>query len=288
MKLSHIREKAGKALLIHLLAWLCYSLLMLGLNRMAPGSSVGVREVLGVNLLIIPLFYGLVGILWLMVFYQRWWLGWILLVAGVPLVMALAYAHVYYLLPALGVVLYWPDVPFTWAEFSKVILAQYLRMAAYAAFYVWYMRARRLEEAKRQAGAVVRPLTIGRLARVIYRAFTGNTDMLDPNDYIVLHDVEAQVNTRAFLTEIHYMEAQKNDTVFHLSNGFSIRIRKGIDTVEELLPEKHFIRVHRSFIVAERLAYRREKRSEILLRGVAHSIPVGPKYQDEVDRLFLE
>lgn len=85
-----------------------------------------------------------------------------------------------------------------------------------------------------------------------------------------------------------YMEAQKNDTVFHLSNGFSIRIRKGIDTVEELLPEKHFIRVHRSFIVAERLAYRREKRSEILLRGVAHSIPVGPKYQDEVDRLFLK
>lgn len=287
MELTYIGKKAGKVLLIHLLAWLCYSLLMLGVNRLTH-KGLQLWDVLATNLLIIPLFYGLVGIIWLMVHDRRRLLGWLLLVMAIPLVMVVAYLHVYYLLPALGVVLFRPDVPFTLAEFSKVIFLHYVHIAAYAGLYVWYMRRKRSGRAKRRGGFIVKPVTPGRLLRAIYHALGWKADVLDPQDYIVLHDVEGQVNTRIFLREIRYVESRGNDSVFHLSQDAEIRIRKGIGTVAELLPVRHFIRVHRSFIVAERLAYRRAQRNRIQLLGVEHPIPVGPMYQDDVDELFLK
>src|SRR5690606_4807446 len=174
------------------------------------------------------------------------------------------------------------------AEFLKVILMHYLHMATYAALYVWYMRGKQPVRTKRRGDFIVKPFTLGRLFRAVYRALNWRADVLDPQDYIVLHDVEGQVNTRVFLTEIRYVESRGNDSLFYLSENDFIRIRKGIGTVEELLPVRHFIRVHRSFIVAERLAYRRAQRNRIHLLGVEQPIPVGPTYQDDVDRLFLD
>src|SRR5574344_2467679 len=51
------------------------------------------------------------------------------------------------------------------------------------------------------------------------------------------------------LSKILYIESMRDYQIFHLETGDNIRTLMSLKAVEESLPEKDFIRVHRSFIV---------------------------------------
>jgi DNA-binding LytR/AlgR family response regulator len=51
--------------------------------------------------------------------------------------------------------------------------------------------------------------------------------------------------------------------------------------MQEIFPDTHFIRVHKSFIVAKNKIRRIEK-NRIILHD--HQIPIGRNYKDEVEK----
>jgi DNA-binding LytR/AlgR family response regulator len=86
---------------------------------------------------------------------------------------------------------------------------------------------------------------------------------------------------------IVYIEATRDYIRIHTSDGGAIQTLMNLRTAEELLPEGHFARVHRSYIVALG-SIRRIERSHIILTvgssGTEISIPVSDTYKDSFAR----
>ena len=83
---------------------------------------------------------------------------------------------------------------------------------------------------------------------------------------------------KVFLMDIVYVESQKNYIKLKTTER-EIVVHKSISSIQKSLPEKQFLRVHRSYIVAIKFIDSFSP-SKLILKGV--SIPVGRKYKDEV------
>ena len=55
---------------------------------------------------------------------------------------------------------------------------------------------------------------------------------------------------KVFLHEILYIESLRNYVILYLENNKSVTTLNSITHIEEKLPEKDFLRIHRSFIIA--------------------------------------
>ena len=83
---------------------------------------------------------------------------------------------------------------------------------------------------------------------------------------------------------ILYAESIDNYVRVHLADGTSVLSKIPLRSMEEMLPEGEFLRIHRSFLVARnRIAS--FTRSEVTLTKNGKTLPVGKKYLDEVSRL---
>jgi DNA-binding LytR/AlgR family response regulator len=83
---------------------------------------------------------------------------------------------------------------------------------------------------------------------------------------------------KVFLSDILYIESMK-DYVKVVTVNSSIMTKQSISSVETMLPEKHFIRSHRSFIVS--INKIKSFTNEILEVGQAE-IPIGKLYRNNV------
>jgi DNA-binding LytR/AlgR family response regulator len=93
-------------------------------------------------------------------------------------------------------------------------------------------------------------------------------------DYIF---VKTEYKTiKIFLSEILYIESQKDYVTFHL-NSEKVMSLLSIKSVEAFLPQDQFIRVHRSFIIAINKIDAIE-RNNILIQK--NNIPVGDNYKE--------
>ncbi len=54
---------------------------------------------------------------------------------------------------------------------------------------------------------------------------------------------------KVFLDDIIYMESRKDYVIIHRENNEDIRLKQTLQTVESLMPQNMFFRIHRSFIV---------------------------------------
>jgi DNA-binding LytR/AlgR family response regulator len=73
-----------------------------------------------------------------------------------------------------------------------------------------------------------------------------------PKTYTVEDKIFVQVNNKThFITisEISYITAEKQYSAVNLSDGKSYLLRKSLSVWEKLLPEKKFLRIHRSTII---------------------------------------
>jgi two-component system, LytTR family, response regulator len=95
-----------------------------------------------------------------------------------------------------------------------------------------------------------------------------------PSDYSLL-----KVET----TDIVMVEGLKDYVKIHLkSTNKAIVTRMSMKSIEDLLPPQHFVRVHRSYIVA--IAHISSVRKTSVFIG-EHEIPIGDSYREVVDAI---
>lgn len=110
-----------------------------------------------------------------------------------------------------------------------------------------------------------------------YRATNTTTTFRSTNIYRrVYHTKSGIQNTNIQLKDILYIESMDNYVRIHLTSQPTLTSQMSLKTLQELLPEEKFIRVHKSFVVPiYRIASYTSK--EILLyNGI--KIPVGRSY----------
>lgn len=88
---------------------------------------------------------------------------------------------------------------------------------------------------------------------------------------------------KLFLNEILYIEAMREYVVYHKIDGKLMELRS-ISKIEKILPEKQFLRVHRSFIVA-RSVIKSWHVNKIKLSNTIE-IPIGKTYRKKVKSHF--
>lgn len=87
-----------------------------------------------------------------------------------------------------------------------------------------------------------------------------------------------------FLKDILYIAAMREYVRYHATHGKFMEL-KSIYTIEKLLPSEHFIRIHRSYIVAKTVVKGHEGNSLLLQNEVR--LPLGKTYKQRVlEELF--
>ncbi len=88
---------------------------------------------------------------------------------------------------------------------------------------------------------------------------------------------------KVMLNEITHIESVRNYVSIFLTNGEEVRTMNTISNIEEKLPETHFIRVHRSFIIAiDKIASYNS--GSLNING--ENIPIGRNYKDLVKNML--
>ena len=105
----------------------------------------------------------------------------------------------------------------------------------------------------------------------------------EEESYLLLTTVQGE-KVRAAQKEIMYMEAFAHTVQIHTKEEI-LEVRCGINTLEEQLEGKNFIRCHRSYIVG--LAYAARIKKKELLLDDGTSVPVSRRLFQEVNRAFV-
>lgn len=86
-------------------------------------------------------------------------------------------------------------------------------------------------------------------------------------------------NVRIGLAHITYIEAMDNYVRIHLDNGRTVLPQTRMKNICEILPEKDFVRIHKSYVVPVS-NIRNYNRSQVRLYLPDKDIPVGRTYSD--------
>jgi len=86
---------------------------------------------------------------------------------------------------------------------------------------------------------------------------------------------------KVFLKNILYIAAMREYVQYHTPTGKLMEL-KALSEVDKALPSAHFIRIHRSYIVAKSAVKGHEQNSLLLQNGIA--LPLGKTYKQQVLR----
>lgn len=135
---------------------------------------------------------------------------------------------------------------------------------------------------------LVKPIPFGRFLQAISKVYrlqnkhiptlptTSELVALNPKPFVYVKSEKSMV--RVLLEEILFVESIKNHVRIISKNDSIITLQK-ISQMEEKLPARHFLRVHRSFIVA---LNKIDKFSTTNLTIGSKVIPIGRFYKNEV------
>ncbi len=89
------------------------------------------------------------------------------------------------------------------------------------------------------------------------------------------------------LTDILYCESDDNYTRFYVQDGQHYLVTKPLKDIQELLEERHFLRIHRQYIVNlnQIKKFVRGEGSYLVMAG-GQSIPVSRSYKDRLTERF--
>ncbi|MDB5156618.1 MAG: two component transcriptional regulator, LytTR family [Mucilaginibacter sp.] len=119
------------------------------------------------------------------------------------------------------------------------------------------------------------------------------------NDFLALKkanlDMEPETKTPEFIfiksgvdrikmvfADVIYIQGLKDYAIIHLDSG-RIVTKGSIKYMQELFPERLFIRVHKSFMVSKSRIGRIAKNKVII---GAHQVPVGRNYRDDLEKII--
>jgi DNA-binding LytR/AlgR family response regulator len=89
-------------------------------------------------------------------------------------------------------------------------------------------------------------------------------------------------NLKVLLEDILFIESLK-DYIKVVTTGKTIITKQSISSIEEMLPEKDFLRIHRSYIVA---LNKIESYTNELIEIAKHEFPVSRMYRHEVGKIL--
>ena len=98
------------------------------------------------------------------------------------------------------------------------------------------------------------------------------------NDYIFVKLGEKGKMLKIDLDDIDFIEGLNNYVAFHCGTRKTIAYLS-LKEVEERLPDSHFMRVQKSYIVALKEIASMEN-NELILKKLAKRIPIGPNYKE--------
>lgn len=102
----------------------------------------------------------------------------------------------------------------------------------------------------------------------------------DHDDYIFVKTESKGKLLKINLADIDYIEGMKNYVAFHCG-GTRTLVHAGMKEIEERLPARHFLRVHKSFIIrTDRIAGIEGNR--VLLKNVSADIMIGENYKADL------
>ena len=132
---------------------------------------------------------------------------------------------------------------------------------------------------------LMKPIPFDRFLKAVNKAYQLTSTRMDPLTNNEEKKSESFVYFRAdrkmvkvMLYDILYIESMKDYVKIFTSNG-TIITKQSISAVEAMLPEKEFVRSHRSFIVATR--HIKSFTSE-LIEIQDMEIPIGKLFRNEV------
>ena len=85
---------------------------------------------------------------------------------------------------------------------------------------------------------------------------------------------------KLYFAEVSHIQGLKDYAIIHTSDR-RIVIKGSVKSMLEIFPDTHFIRVHKSFIVAKDKIRRIEKNRIII---TDHQIPIGRNYKEDVEK----
>jgi len=132
---------------------------------------------------------------------------------------------------------------------------------------------------------LLKPFSLARFLKACNRAYDfyghrKNRNMADTGrSHVYIKSGYEQV--RIELTNIRYAEANGNYVVFVLEKQ-KIASRLTMSEAEALLPEKYFVRVHRSYIISKKHIQKIDKKTVWVQQT---EIPIGAAYASEIEKI---
>ena len=84
---------------------------------------------------------------------------------------------------------------------------------------------------------------------------------------------------KIYLKDIYYIQAMQEYSAYHTVQGRVLEL-KTLSKVIHALPDAHFVRIHRSYVVA-RAAVKKQAGNEVILEN-GSSIPIGKTYRGRI------
>ena len=146
-----------------------------------------------------------------------------------------------------------------WFPYNFITTAWYLAITiAFQLSLDWYRQRAELktlqEELKRDASIMI----------------TNHTD----SDHIFLKSGTKKLKTS--LNSIYYIQGLKDYSIIYTDEG-KIIVKGSLKIVEELFPAKHFVRIHKSYMVASNKIKHTQSNKLVLINN--ETIPIGKSYK---------
>ncbi|WP_430815844.1 LytR/AlgR family response regulator transcription factor [Carboxylicivirga sp. RSCT41] len=133
---------------------------------------------------------------------------------------------------------------------------------------------------------LIKPISFERFIKAVNRYFKNHQQLEIPhndtsntfNDAFIFVKSDKMM-VKVVLKDITHIESLRNYVSIYLNDGREIKTMNTISNIEEKLPETHFIRVHRSYIIA---VDKIESYTSGSLNIQGHNIPIGRNYKEQV------
>ncbi|MCG8580925.1 MAG: LytTR family DNA-binding domain-containing protein [Bacteroidales bacterium] len=133
---------------------------------------------------------------------------------------------------------------------------------------------------------LIKPISFERFIKAVNRYFKNHQQVEIPqkdtnntfNDAFIFVKSDKMM-VKIVLKDITHIESLRNYVSIYLNDGREIKTMNTISNIEEKLPETHFLRVHRSYIIA---IDKIESYTTGSLNIMGYNIPIGRNYKEQV------
>ncbi|HYF32076.1 MAG TPA: LytTR family DNA-binding domain-containing protein [Chitinophagaceae bacterium] len=130
---------------------------------------------------------------------------------------------------------------------------------------------------------LLKPIRLPRFLAAVQKAakeVKDEPDSATDDDYIFVKTESKGKLLKINLADIDYIEGMKNYVAFHCNNVKTL-VYAGMKEIEDRLPSRHFMRIHKSYIIRiDRITGIEGNR--VLLKGVKAEIIIGENYRNDL------